>query len=308
LHAARLVEVGLRAGSVSLVKELVPGVQITSSLRLRRRLGGGGMGAVWVAAHLGLQIDVVVKFIAGEAHPTDGARFQREAAAAAMVRSPHVVQILDYGHTDLGTPYIAMELLEGKDLAAHLLEHGPMRPEHVVAVVKQVARALDRAHELGIVHRDVKPGNIFLCKSDDDEPFVKLLDFGVAKRGFASDLTATGDAIGTLHYMSPEQALDSKTADRTTDLWSLGVTAFELLTGKLPFGGGNAAVVAMAIIRGPIPSPSSLDPTLPAAVDEWFRHACERDRSKRFATARELALALETALSEVPPTIRDPRF
>ncbi|MGZ3477650.1 MAG: serine/threonine-protein kinase, partial [Polyangiales bacterium] len=246
-------------------EELVPGVQITPSLRLRRKLGGGGMGSVWVAAHLGLQIDVVVKFIAREATDVDNARFQREAAAAAQVRSPHVVQVLDYGRTELGTPYIAMELLEGRDLEDHLLDHGPMRADHTVTIVKQVAKALDRAHELGIVHRDVKPGNIFLCKpsveTDDDQPFAKLLDFGLAKRTQMSDLTATGDAIGTLHYMSPEQALDSKTADYTTDLWSLGVTTFQTLTGKLPFGGGSAAVVAMAIIRGSIPRPSTLDPT-----------------------------------------------
>jgi serine/threonine-protein kinase len=287
-------------------EELTPGVFITPSLRLRKRLGGGGMGSVWVAAHLGLQIDVVVKFIAGDATETDNARFRREAAAAAQVKSPHVVQILDYGHTDRGTPYIAMELLEGVDLEQYLGGY-PIRPELAVSIVKQVARALDRAHELGIVHRDVKPGNVFLCKTDDSEPFVKLLDFGVAERAFAAELTATGDSLGTLQYMSPEQALDSKTTDFTTDLWSLGVMVFEMLTGKLPFAGGNPAVVAMSIIRGPLPLPTSIDPTLPTALDAWFLRACERDRTKRFASAREMAAALEAAIGDSPPTVRDPR-
>jgi serine/threonine-protein kinase len=159
------------------------GDQITASIRLVRELGSGGMGSVWVADHAALQTQVVVKFmhvqLTGDRDSV--LRFSREAAAGANVKSPHVVQVLDHGIAPDGAPFIVMELLEGSDLAAHLERNGPMPLAEVDHVISQTCKALARAHERGIVHRDIKPQNIFLTNVGGGEPFVKVLDFGIAK-------------------------------------------------------------------------------------------------------------------------------
>ena len=282
-------------------EELEPGAAITPALRLQRRIGGGGMGAVWLAQHLGLDTRVVVKFIAHQIadNAIAAARFRREAAAAAQVRSPHVVQMLDYGMTERGTPYIVMEHLEGKDLSEHLRSKGRLPPHEVVAIVRQVCKALTKAHDLGIIHRDIKPENIFLLESDDDEPFVKLLDFGIAKDADEVSVTSTGAAVGTPHYMSPEQAVGAKSLDHRSDLWSLGVLAFYLLTGRRPFAGETTGALTLAIFNGPIPRPTSILPSLPPAIDDWFLRVCSRDPDGRPPTARALASELADALGPV---------
>src|SRR5579859_5297092 len=163
--------------------ELQPGTPVTATIRLLRRLGAGGMGSVWVAEHLSLRTQVVVKFMAIELAASADAveRFSREAAAAAQVKSPHVVQMHDHGVTPSGVPFIVMELLEGHDLGKHLAARGRLSIGETAEIVGQVCKALARAHERGIVHRDIKPDNIFLCANPDGEIFVKLLDFGIAK-------------------------------------------------------------------------------------------------------------------------------
>jgi serine/threonine protein kinase len=165
-------------------------------------------------------------------------RFLREARSAAQIRSPHIVQILDVG-IDGGVPFIAMELLQGESLAERLARAGPLSPAEVARVLNQVARGIGRAHAAGLVHRDLKPDNIFLERNEDEET-VKVLDFGIAKElapGFDPDsgATRTGTLIGSPHYMSPEQAEGSSDLDHRTDIWSLGVVAFECLVGKRPF-------------------------------------------------------------------------
>ncbi|HVH46880.1 MAG TPA: serine/threonine-protein kinase, partial [Labilithrix sp.] len=193
--------------------QLQAGDKITEAVRLVRPLAEGGMGRVWIAEHLGLHAEVVVKLMAPEmAARSDGAeRFAREAAIAAAIKSPHVVQVFDHGVTastaDEGTPYIVMELLEGKDLGDHLAAHGRMDPKDVVALVVQIGKALSKAHKAGIVHRDIKPDNIFLCETEGGEIFVKLLDFGTARRDTqaSSRTTVPGQIMGTPYYMSPEQ-------------------------------------------------------------------------------------------------------
>src|SRR5258708_23979812 len=156
---------------------------VTSNVRLVRPLGQGGMGSVWVAEHLSLKTHVVVKVMARELADSKEAlaRFSREAAAASQVKSPHVVQTFDHGVRDDGRPYIVMELLEGRDLDQHLTDRGKLAPAEVVAIVGQLARALSKAHERGLVHRDVKPSNVFFLDAGGGELFVKLLDFGIAK-------------------------------------------------------------------------------------------------------------------------------
>lgn len=281
---------------------LTVGMKVTPSVHLVRPLGAGGMGAVWLADHLGLKTRVVVKFMLDglDASTNARARFSREAAAAAQVKSPHVVQMLDHGLTDDGVPFIVMEYLEGRDLAAVLAERGALEPAEVVTIVAQVAKALSRVHAAGLLHRDIKPDNIFVCDGED-ELFVKLLDFGIAKsHGEAKDGpldgdTKTGQVVGTPFYMSPEQVTAQKEVDARSDLWSLAVVAFEALTGQRPFDGPSFGALAVKIATGECPKPSSVHPALPPSVDEWFARACAKNPADRFASAKELAEALREA-------------
>lgn len=274
---------------------LAEGLQVTPTIRLVKPLGAGGMGSVWLARHTRLHSDVVVKFLAMRlvADETSRARFAREAAAAAQVRSPHVVQIFDHGVTDEGMPYIVMELLEGRDLS-QLLRERTLQPVELAHVIEHVTLALQRAHERGIVHRDIKPSNIYLCDMGGDDPFVKLLDFGIAK-GTGEDLTTTGQLLGTPSFMAPE-LLHREDADVRSDIWSLGVVAFRALTGKMLFTGESVGQLMGAILNAPITMPSTLRPDLPLEIDEWFAKACHRDPEQRFQTPREMAEALWLSL------------
>ncbi len=282
------------------MSEPTAGMMVSTNVRLLRPLGEGGMGAVWVAEHQSLRTQVVVKFMSGDLlkSPEATARFSREAAAAAQVKSPHVVQTFDHGITPEGTPYIVMELLEGRDLEHHIRASGKMSPRETVGIVAQLARALTKAHERGIVHRDIKPSNVFLCDAGGGEMFVKLLDFGIAKGpevGIVGSTTRTGSFIGSPYYMSPEQVVGAKDIDFRSDLWSLAVVAFEALTGKKPFFAETVGALAIKIHRDPLPRPTEANPALPAAVDAWFTRACAREPGERFASAREMADALAVA-------------
>jgi serine/threonine-protein kinase len=300
-------------------KQLAPGLEVTKSVRLLEPLGKGGMGAVWLAEHLALKTKVVVKFMSPELAASEAAvaRFGREAAAAAQVKSPHVVQMLDHGVTDDNIPFIVMEHLEGHDLSTQLAKHGPLPPEEVAVIVTQVAKALGKAHSAGILHRDIKPENIFLTEIEG-ERFVKLLDFGIAKstENQLDSETKTGQVVGTPFYMSPEQITGVKNLDAGADLWSLGVVAFEAVTGQRPFRGETIGGLAVAIVSGATPVPSQVWPGLPPAFDEWFARACSRDVTKRFQTAREMADALNAVfrgtaiapLSGSDPEISRPSF
>jgi serine/threonine protein kinase len=250
------------------------------------------MGSVWVADHLGLQARVAVKFVDESLGSDQGilARFAREAAAAAKMRSPHVVQILDYGSIDGRIPYIVMELLEGESLGDRVARVGRISVNEAVSIVQQACKALGKAHTLGIIHRDIKPDNLFLSDADGDL-FVKVLDFGIAKvESFDSaDLTSTGTTVGTPSYASPEQLLSAKSATVSMDLWAVAATAYRSLTGALPFTGETFAALCLAITRGVFTPPTKLAPDLPLALDAWFARALDVSPENRFATARELA-------------------
>jgi hypothetical protein len=278
-----------------------PNLVIADRYRLERQIGRGGMGSVWLAHHMGLDIPCAVKFIEGEyaALPEAQARFVREAKAAAQLRSPHVVQILDHGVWD-GTPYMAMELLEGEDLGKRLVRVGRMVPQDVCVIVTQVSRALTKAHAAGIVHRDLKPDNIFLVH-DDDREIAKVLDFGIAKSQTGSidgSNTKTGAMLGTPYYMSPEQAQGVKAVDHRSDLWSLGVIVYQALTGKLPFESEALGDLLVKIIVQPVPVPSQIAPDLPAAFDRWWAKAANRDPAQRYQSAKELADGLSLVFGQ----------
>ncbi len=261
------------------------------------------MGSVWVADHLALHNQVVVKFITGDLlqNPDALARFEREAAAAFQVKSPHVVQTFDHGLTEDKTPYIVMELLEGIDLGDHLAKVGRMAPAAVVALVTQLARALDRAHARGIVHRDIKPNNIFLSEVEggSSEFFVKLLDFGIAKGGGPQKLdsgTRTGSVMGSPFYMSPEQIVGAKELGPKADLWAVGIVVFEALTGQRPYEADTMGALAIMVHSDVPPKPTAVMPSLPVALDAWFERACARAPEERFGSAREMAESLAQAL------------
>ncbi len=280
--------------------DLVEGAVVAGRFQLNRKLGQGGMGSVWHATHLGLDIPCAVKFIEGEfaALPEAQARFEREAKAAAQLRSPHVVQILDHGISE-GRPYIAMELLDGEDLGKRLIRVGRLSPGETAAVMTQVSRALTKAHSLGVVHRDLKPDNIFLVR-DDDREIAKVLDFGIAKsnqHGIEGSNTKTGAMLGTPYYMSPEQAQGTKAVDYRSDLWSLAVIAFQCLTGKLPFESEALGDLLMKIIVVPLPVPSQYGP-VPAGFDAWWARAASRDPNGRFQSAKEFADTLASVLGQ----------
>src|SRR5258708_16426308 len=258
--------------------QLAPNVVIAERFKLTRLLGQGGMGSVWLATHLGLDIPCAVKFIAGAVAPIGEAqaRFEREAKAAASLRSPHVVQILDHGIFE-GTPYIAMELLDGEEFGKRLHRVGRMSPHEVVKIITEVGRALTKAHAIGIVHRDLKPENIYLVK-DDDREIAKVLDFGIAKatgNAIEGSSTKTGAMLGTPYYMSPEQAQGIKAVDHRSDLWSLGVIVFQALTGKLPFESEALGDLLVRIIVAPVPRASDFVPDLGPGFDQWWAEASQ---------------------------------
>jgi serine/threonine-protein kinase len=257
------------------------------------------MGSVWLATHLGLGIPCAVKFVEGEwrRQPEMVARFEREAKVEAQLRSPHVVHVLDHGVWQ-GTPYIAMEFLQGESVAARLERVGRLDAASTHRLVAHVARALTRAHAIGIVHRDLKPENVFLVPDDEGE-IAKVLDFGVAKWNTdwaVNNVTKTGLLVGTPLYMSPEQARGTKDIDFRADLWSLAVIAYQCMTGSLPFLSEGLGDLLAKIMFEPIPMPSSIVPYLPLEFDAWWARASSRDIETRFQSAKELSDALAVAL------------
>jgi serine/threonine-protein kinase len=275
------------------------GATVGGKYRLDRRLARGGMGSVWRAWDQALERTVAIKFMAQHiaADPRLRDRFNREARAAARLRTPHVVQIYEHGlHQD--TPFMVMELLEGEDLQACLKREGRLSLERAAALAMQAAKGLRAAHEAGIVHRDLKPQNVFLAIQSGDE-IVKILDFGVAKVHGAEmhvgDATRAGEVLGSPHYMSPEQARGLGDIDHRSDIWSLGVILYQMVTGQLPFAGDTIGNVIVKICSDPLPIPTALFPFLPAAMDGFFARAFAREREQRFTTAVELGAAFAQA-------------
>ncbi len=287
----------------------VAGAVIAGRYRLESIVGNGGMGAVWAATHLGLHRVVAVKIISSDFARSHELRrrFDTEAKAAAKLQSRHVVQIYDNGELADGTPFIAMELLEGESLQARLVRGGTASLAETVHVVSQVARALGRAHAAGILHRDIKPDNIFLARSDEDDGVVvKVLDFGVAKFSVADETqstTRTGSLVGTPLFMSPEQGRGLKTIDGRTDLYSLGLVAYTMLTGRQAFTGESFGDLLLQICTRSLPSLVAFRPDVPPAVDAWFMRTCAREPAARFQSAQELVDALVAAAGGVAPPL-----
>jgi len=271
---------------------------LAQKYELKRSLAKGGMGEVWVAHHLELQVPVAIKFIEGaDERPKMRMRFQREARAAAKLRSPHVVQVLDYGVDD-GTPYLVMEMLEGEDLRHRLARRTNLSLGETVVLVRQIAKGLALAHQEGIVHRDIKPGNIFIAKVGTEE-VVKVLDFGVAKLrelGEVGEQTSQDQLLGSPAFMSPEQARGAEVEPRS-DVWSLGVLTYVALTGSRPFQGSNVGDLLVRICTEPLTPATTVRPELPAGIDAFFARALCRSPDGRFDSVLSLADALGSLAS-----------
>ncbi len=263
---------------------------IDGRYRVLRRLGSGGMADVYLVEDQQLGRRVALKLLyrhfAEDVQFVE--RFRREASSAAGLQHQSIVGIFDRGEWD-GTYYIAMEYIEGHTLKEIIRERGPAPPEAAVDVVLQILRALRFAHQRGVVHRDIKPHNVLI----DEDGRVKVTDFGIARAG-ASDMTETGSIMGTAQYLSPEQA-QGRPVDARSDLYSIGIVLYELLTGRVPFDAESAVSVALKqVSERPVP-PRELDPTIPPALEGVVLRALEKDPAHRFADADEFIEALHAA-------------
>jgi serine/threonine-protein kinase len=279
---------------------------IDGRYKVLRRLGSGGMADVYAAEDQQLGRNVALKLLyrrfAEDVQFVE--RFRREASSAAGLQHPGIVAIFDRGEWD-GTYYIAMEYIEGRTLKEIVRERGPAPPEAAIDIAVQILRAVRFAHKHGVVHRDIKPHNVLI----DDDGRVKVTDFGIARAG-ASDMTETGAIMGTAQYVSPEQA-QGRPVDARSDLYSIGIVVYEMLTGQVPFDGESAVTIALKqVSEDPVP-PAQLNPAVTPALEAVVLRAMEKEPERRFADADEFIAALEaarTAPNEVlapPPPVEE---
>jgi len=270
---------------------------VNGKYRLMRLIGEGGMGSVFEAVHEYLGSAVALKFLNPELARRAGlvARFLQEARVSASIRSPHVVLVSDVDQTPDGLPYLVMELLEGESLHGVMTRSGRLPQATALDFAAQVLSGLEAAHAKGVVHRDLKPDNVFVV-STQQGPLLKLLDFGIAKlrtsEEFQRGLTRPGALMGTPEYMAPEQAISADLADHRADLFSVGVLLFEMLTGTRPVTGDDPRVMAASVLAGQVRSLRELDPEAPEALAAVIGRALAGRIEDRFQSATEMRAAL----------------
>lgn len=256
--------------------------------RIDTQVGIGGMGTVFSALDERLNRRVAVKVLKEElsSDPKFVERFRREARSAAALSHPNLANVFDYGE-DGGRHFIVMELVEGRDLARLMREEGPLDLTRARSLAEQIAHALGHAHSAGLIHRDVKPQNVIVT----DEDKIKVTDFGIARATGESTLTATGTIMGTAQYLSPEQA-SGETPGPFSDVYSLGIVFYEMVTGAVPFTGDSPISVALRHVRDEVPPPSTIDPKVPTEIDDLVATATAKQPEDRFADGNAFAAAL----------------
>jgi serine/threonine protein kinase len=283
------------------VERPAAGRVIGGKYRIERPLGAGAWAQVFLAEHVDLHSKVAIKILTNWESCSDKqlGRFLREARSAARLKTIHVCRVLDVGRTEEGAPFTVLEHLDGTDFQHVVEERGRLDPATAVEYVLQACEGLAEAHASGIVHRDLKPANMFLTAAPDGSPLVKILDFGISKEmtGQKIDihLTRSTDLLGTPFYMSPEQLRDAAEVDARTDIWSMGVILWRMLSGVMPFEGGSFAELCVSIMTGPPPS-RGLEHIPSGLVDTLYR-CLEKDPARRFENVRQLAGALSHWLS-----------
>src|SRR5215472_4178959 len=293
-------------------QEFQPGMILRNKYEILARIGVGGMGAVYKGRQITFNelcaIKVVNDSIAGDKNFLQ--RFQTEAVVTRKLRHPNAVRVDDFDYTDDGRPFIVMELVEGRNVGEVLQAQGPFLVPRAVRIATEAARALGAAHKLGFVHRDIKPGNIILTTDEQGCELAKVLDFGIAKlRQAAGDaqsgMTMTGMVVGTPLYMSPEQFMGKKAAgeiDGRTDLYSLGVVLYQMVTARLPFDGDTLYAVMMQHMEGNVRPPHELTPELgiPTSLSQLILKAIDKSRDLRYQTAEEFIAALDQVAGDLP--------
>jgi serine/threonine-protein kinase len=276
-----------------------PGETIAGKYQIERVLGTGGVGMVVAARHLALGQIFAIKFLLPNAahDQNDVRRFLREAQSAVQLKNEHVARVIDIGELDDRSPYIVLEYLEGQDLGATLRMSGPLPTVEAVGYLLQVCEAVAEAHSIGMVHRDLKPSNFFLTFRRDGSPLVKVLDFGIAKYKIEFEqqdvsLTQTRALLGSPVYMSPEQVRSARSVDPRSDVWSLGVSLFELLTDTVPFGGETVTGVAAAVATDPVPPIARYRPDVSPSLAAVIEKCLSKRPEDRYQTIAELAEAL----------------
>lgn len=299
----------LDGGTLVPVPDPLVGRTLAGRYVIEERIGVGGMATVYRAKHEVVGRDVAIKFLSPDLayEPTNKTRFLREAKAANRINHEHIIDITDFGETDDGLVYLVMEHLDGVPLGEEI-RRGALPLARTMQIVYQVSRALARAHELDVVHRDIKPDNIFLLRGYDGD-FVKLLDFGLAHMKGELRVTATGTVFGTPEYMSPEQARGAPITP-AADLYSLGVVFFEMLTGQLPFSGSTTDLI-LKHLREPARAPSFHQRHVPADIDALVLRLLEKSAEDRPPSAHALAEELKAWLerhrdSKAPPVEAPP--
>lgn len=279
-----------------------PGDMIGHRYRIIRSLGEGGMANVYLAHDTVLDRNVSVKVLRLDLRddPNTKRRFRREAMAATQLNDPHIVGVFDVGE-DNGLQYMVMQYVQGTDLKAYIKKHFPISLPQVVDIMEQVLAAVETAHAHGIIHRDLKPQNILI----DTNKNVKITDFGIAVAVSQNSLTQTNTLMGSVHYLSPEQARGS-IATKQSDIYSLGIILYELLTGKVPFEGENAVSIAIKHFREEIPSVRLVNPNVPQPLENVVLRATAKDPNDRYKSVKDMADDLKTSLS--PERASEPRL
>jgi serine/threonine-protein kinase len=280
---------------------IVKGQKINNRYEILRVIGEGGMANVYLAEDTILNRKVAVKVLRGDLANDEKfvRRFQREALSASSLSHPNIVEMYDVGEDD-GNFYIVMEYVEGKNLKQLLKKRGSLTVPEVVDIMLQLTDGISHAHDSYIIHRDIKPQNILIL----DSGLIKITDFGIAMALNSAQMTQTNSVMGSVHYLPPEQA-SGKGATIKSDIYSLGILMYELLTGNLPFKGENAVEIALKHMKEKIPSIKKENPSIPQSIENIILKACAKNPKNRYNDAREMYNDLKDALKE--EKINEPR-